>query len=318
MIWLKQIRPIHIIILSVIVYAIFIAISDFQDSLSILLHFPILLFAVMLICALINYLIRFVKWHYYLKIIDVKIPVKKSLLIFLAGFSMTITPGKSGELIKSHLLCKDGYPISHTSPVVFAERLTDLFGMIILALIGGIAFGFSPLPLLILLVLLGIVVIIVQYEPLALRTLILLNKLPMISKHNEKIERLYFSSRVLTHGKPLSFGIVLSVISWLFECICLYIALLGIGMPVPILTAVFIFAFSTIAGIIAMLPGGLGATEAVMMALLAKTGVPLADATAATLLARLATLWFAVGIGMVVLAYLEKQGSEKKVEDTNS
>lgn len=308
--WFKRIRPLHIIILSVILYAIFIAISDFKDSLSILLHFPVLLFAVMLICALLNYLIRFVKWHYYLRVIDVKVPVKKSLLIFLAGFSMTITPGKSGELIKSHLLSKDGYPMTHTSPVVFAERLTDLFGMVILAFIGGIAFGFSPLPLLILIALLGIAVIILQYEPLARRTLCLLTKLPVICKHEEKMERLYFSSRKLTHGVPLSIGIVLSVISWFFECVCLYIALAGIGLPVPLLSAVFIYAFSTIAGIIAMLPGGLGATEAIMMALLAKTGVPLPDATAATLLTRLATLWFAVGIGMVVLAYLEKQTSD--------
>lgn len=312
--WLKRIRPIHIIIVSVMLYAIFLAISDFKDSLTILLHFPVFLFCVMLFCALFNYLIRFVKWHYYLQVIDVNVPVKKSLLIFLAGFSMTISPGKSGELIKSHLLSKEGYPITHTSPVVFAERLTDLFGMIILALIGGMAFRFSPLPLIILIALLCAVVIILQYEPLALRTLGLFNKLPIVSKHNEKIKRLYFSSRMLTHGRPLSFGIVLSVLSWFFECLCLYIALLGIELQVPVLSAVFIFAFSTIAGILAMLPGGLGATEAIMMALLTKTGVPLPDATAATLLARITTLWFAVGIGMVALAYLQNQeGNETRM-----
>jgi uncharacterized protein (TIRG00374 family) len=182
--------------------------------------------------------------------------------------------------------------------------------MIILALLGGIAFGFSLLPLLILIVLLVIGVIILQYDPLAMRTLCLVTKLPVVCKHEEKMERLYLSSRRLTHGVPLSLGIVLSVISWFFECVCLYIALIGIGLPVPLMSAVFIYAFSTIAGIIAMLPGGLGATEAIMMALLAKTGVPFPDATAATLLTRLATLWFAVGIGMVVLAYLEKEWNE--------
>ena len=60
-------------------------------------------------------------------------------------------------------------------------------------------------------------------------------------------------------------------------------------------------AASTIVGALAMMPGGLGVTDAGMTGLLQALGGSAMDpaiATAATMLVRLATLWFAVGIGL--------------------
>ena len=52
-----------------------------------------------------------------------------------------------------------------------------------------------------------------------------------------------------------------------------------------------------------MMPGGLGVTEAGMTGLLAAVAhVPLAVATGATLLVRVATLWWAVVVGAIALA----------------
>jgi len=42
-----------------------------------------------------NYLLRFFKWHYYLRQVDIcNIGWADSLKVFLSGFSMAITPGK--------------------------------------------------------------------------------------------------------------------------------------------------------------------------------------------------------------------------------
>ena len=42
-----------------------------------------------------NYLLRFIKWHYYLGQVGIRtISRMDSLRVFLAGFSMTVTPGK--------------------------------------------------------------------------------------------------------------------------------------------------------------------------------------------------------------------------------
>ena len=56
-----------------------------------------------------NYLLRFVRWHYYLHVLGVKVPVGESLLVFLGGFALTITPGKLGEAVKAYVVLKEPY-----------------------------------------------------------------------------------------------------------------------------------------------------------------------------------------------------------------
>jgi uncharacterized protein (TIRG00374 family) len=88
---------------------------------------------------------------------------------------------------------------------------------------------------------------------------------------------------------------------------CLGFALIVGGFPgasVPLGLAIVIYAATTIAGALSFLPGGLGVTEGAMTVLLARsaTGVDRATALDATLLTRLATLWFAVLLGLGFLA----------------
>jgi uncharacterized protein (TIRG00374 family) len=299
----KKIKPIHIIIAAALFYSGFFIISGLLEAIGAIRSFPLWMFFVMLGLASLNYFFRFLKWHYYLTIIEVDIPLKHSILVFLSGFSMTITPAKSGELIKPYILQKFGHEMSHTTPVVFAERFTDLIGMTILVILGSITFGFGLIPILILTGILIFCVFSIQYEPIPLRIITALSRIPRLASQSEKISTLYNSSRLLTTRTPLVITSALSVLSWFFECLCLYVALMGIGYNIPVFDATFIFAFSTLAGIISMLPGGLGATEGVMMVLLTRQEIPLGAATAATLLARAATLWFAVIIGLIAFYY---------------
>jgi uncharacterized protein (TIRG00374 family) len=65
----------------------------------------------------------------------------------------------------------------------------------------------------------------------------------------------------------------------------------------------FIYASMTVAGALSFLPGGLGVTEAGMLALLGQlgTGTGRSVAAAATFVTRLCTLWYAVMVGLVAL-----------------
>src|SRR5262249_28251983 len=89
-----------------------------------------------------NYLIRFLKWEFYLGRLGISDVGKlDSLLIFLSGFVLTITPGKLGEVFKSAVLQRThGVAIERTAPIVVAERLTDAIGVIVLILIGSLGF----------------------------------------------------------------------------------------------------------------------------------------------------------------------------------
>src|SRR5678816_4445303 len=48
-----------------------------------------------------NYAIRFGRWQYYLRVLGIRIETRDSLLVFLAGFALTVTPGKLGEAVKA-------------------------------------------------------------------------------------------------------------------------------------------------------------------------------------------------------------------------
>lgn len=302
----QRIDPIFIILGTVLIYALVLAVSDIQRAVWYILSFPVHFFLLMLSLATCNYLIRFLKWYYYLGILEIRVPLRANLGIFFSGFSMTVTPGKSGELIKSFLLQTYGYPISRTAPVIVVERFTDLLGMCILAIIGAITLGIGIIPIVLVLGIILFPLLILQVERLAERCIDILGYLPILKDNREKLKSLHCSTKSLTSPGPLSVGLILSLISWFFECICLFVTVEGLGFHVSLFNAVFIFAFSSITGILAMLPGGLGATEGIMVLLLSREGVPLAAANASTLLARFATLWFAFFLGMAALFIMRR------------
>ena len=75
---------------------------------------------------------------------------------------------------------------------------------------------------------------------------------------------------------------------------------LGVGL------AIGIYGLAILAGAMAVfVPAGLGGTETVMTGALSAAGLPFASAIAITLVCRLATLWFAVGLGVIALALVE-------------
>jgi uncharacterized protein (TIRG00374 family) len=68
--------------------------------------------------------------------------------------------------------------------------------------------------------------------------------------------------------------------------------------------AVFVLSFSTAVGAVSALPGGLGAAEVSIAGMLTLIlGMPPAEATSATVLIRLATLWFGVALGLITWAF---------------
>ena len=84
-------------------YVGFAAYSGFHKVVDALEHYAWATAAGALCLAAINYLLRFFKWELYLRRLGVRIPIGDSFGIFLSGFSLTVTPGKVGEVLKSYL-----------------------------------------------------------------------------------------------------------------------------------------------------------------------------------------------------------------------
>ncbi|MCX7840409.1 MAG: lysylphosphatidylglycerol synthase domain-containing protein, partial [Anaerolineae bacterium] len=85
-----------------------------------------------------------------------------------------------------------------------------------------------------------------------------------------------------------------------------------------LLAAMFIYAGASLFGAATFTPGGLGTTEGSMTSLLQLVlGASATLAAAATLLVRVCTLWFAVGLGVLALLILGKEGMTVRLDLTS-
>jgi uncharacterized membrane protein YbhN (UPF0104 family) len=102
--------------------------------------------------------------------------------------------------------------------------------------------------------------------------------------------------------KSMLLIVPLSALSWAGEGFALYMALsaMGVAMPGLLSIAIFAHALGAIAGAVSFIPGGLLATEGVMGTFFVCMAVPQSVAVSATFMIRVATLWFAVFLGLVV------------------
>jgi uncharacterized membrane protein YbhN (UPF0104 family) len=294
--------------------AVYVALSVWADASAVkdaLAGFSWAAFAAALGLTTVNYVIRFARWHYYLGVLELEVPLGESLLVFLAGFSLTVTPGKLGEAVKALLLRESrGISAVRTAPIVIAERLTDLVGCLLLAAIGAFTFDVNRTFLLVVtgLILGGLGVI--SIEPLARACLALLTRLPGVGRFAPKLGMFYETTATLVRPGPLLLAVVLAVACWYCECLGFWLIVRGFpGAHIDLFAATFIYAAMTLAGAMSFLPGGLGVTEAGMLALLGKfaSGAGRGVALAATFLTRLATLWFAVVIGLGALVLFARR-----------
>jgi uncharacterized protein (TIRG00374 family) len=99
---------------------------------------------------------------------------------------------------------------------------------------------------------------------------------------------------------------LLSIAGWGAEGVALWVLLGGFGSNPGFWLSEFFYATATLAGALVPVPGGLGITEALLQNQLVHLGkVEPAQATAAMILVRLATLWWAVLVGFVALGVLK-------------
>ena len=277
--------------------------GDFGDTIDDIGDLPVSYLLVGLGLALANYLLRYLRWSYYLSVLKIHAPVGLSMLVFLSGLAMSITPGKAGELVKCYLLnSRTGVPVGRSAPVVVMERLTDVISVIILGLTG---FALLPAPVIaVLAAALGLAVAGMMFA--VSRHALRLTRLPVLSRWSDLLQDSQQGFRELAAARVMVAGIVIGVAAWFAEGLALWVILKGIGAEVALVRALPIYAAATLVGAVTALPGGLIGTEGSMLALLQQSGVARSAASASTVLVRLVTLWFAVVVGLLALLALRR------------
>lgn len=298
-----------IVLLSAIGYLAFSLWGGWHEVVAALVTVGITGTLIALALSLVNYLVRFVRWQKYLSILGHQVYWPESLRIYIAGFGLTILPGKAGEAIRSVFLKNHNVSYPESLAVFFSDQLSNLISIMLLVSVGLWAYPQAQ-PVIIVMGgnILGILLFLQQTKWLQALEAIAQRKLPA------KPARLITSSiEIVLHSKRcfslpmLLYGIGMGLIAWGAEGIAFYYIMHVLGSDMTLQTALFIYAFSMLVGAISFLPGGLGGTEATMVALLMLNNIDQPHAVAATVLIRLATLWFAVALGVLAMSMPERK-----------
>jgi uncharacterized protein (TIRG00374 family) len=296
------------LVLGLAVYLVLAIVSGLEDLRDALSGFDFFLIPAILGLVSLSYAVRFVRWTYYLRLLKVRVPLRANAAIFAAGLSMTISPGKLGEVLKC-VFIKDvaGTPVARTAPAVVAERVTDGTGMVLWGLLGALAFSFGPWLLLLFLALTGVGIAVLRSRRLSLLAEKALRKLPLLDRLAPHVGDFHGASNELLAFRPLVVASAISFLGWGLECAAVYLCALGVGAEEPFLVVVFVFAVSSLAGAASMLPGGIGAAEAGMAGMFtAVAGLSGGLAVALTFIVRLTTLWFATLLGVAGLLLVRR------------
>lgn len=289
---------------TVLVSGVMALLTDGPAMLVALVGFPPLVLVAMLALGLGGFAVRGLRWGMLMRLTGHPTSVSNAIYLQVTGQTMTLTPGRVGEVLKPWLARgMSGIPMTQGVSLVFAERVADLIGVCILSL-GGLSLIKGNRWVL----LAGIVAVVIGsviassdwFHALALRVV---KKQAWAQRHHASADAISETIRLSLTWRTLAWSVPMSVFAWGLEGVGFALCVSALGFTkLNLLTAVSVYAISTIVGALTFLPGGIGLTEASMAGILIAAGMNPGDASAATLITRIATLWWGVGLGWLLLA----------------
>ncbi len=300
-----------VVLLSAAGYLAFSLWGGWQEVVAAIARVGIIGIAITLALSLVNYGLRFVRWQKYLALLGHRVHSPESLRIYIAGFGLTVLPVKVGETIRSVFLKQHGVPYPESLAAYFSEHFSNLISMLLLVAVGLWTYPQAkPLVVILAVLILAALVVLQQSKWLQVIEVFAQNRLPARAGKlvTHGIEIILHSGRCF-RLPMLLYGIALGVVAWGAEGVAFYYIMHLLGNDLTLPTALFIYAFSMLVGALSFLPGGLGGAEATMVALLMLNHAAQPQAVAATVLIRLATLWFAVALGILALTLPEQKKS---------
>ena len=291
-----------IIIGTISLYAILLIISDFTMLSNKIINFKTQFIPLILLLVPCGWLALYVRWNLLIKNSDIRVPFRKNLEIYLAGFTLSITPGKVGELIRSQILkTKFGIPRTKTASLVLVEKLYDLVGAVATSITGIWLFHEAGYVIMMAFALLIVIFILISSRRFFNKFINWSHRFRIMSNFLQPLSESYEVIRNSTRGKIVILASLLSVAYWLITSLAVYFVLLAFGINLNYLSVVSTFTASLILGAASFIPGGIGVAEGSLVGLFSLQGIAVSSSLILVILIRIFTLWYGVTIGFIAL-----------------
>jgi uncharacterized protein (TIRG00374 family) len=261
----------------------------------------------MLAGALASYFVRFLRWRWLLNRAGHGTPFAADLLAYMAGLAFTATPGKVGELVRIRYYDSLNVPPPKVLAAFVLERGLDLLVVLALAClfvrrqdllmtVAGFTFCF-----------IGMIVVLALHPGVfdwVIRRLAGWGFTRM-ARLCQFLRDGLVGCRTWFRPLDILVGALLGLIAWTLTSLSFVYLLDHLDLELPVLESLAIYPLSMLVGAASMLPGGLGSTEATIVALLSLYTADLSLAVLAAVGIRASTLWFAIVCGLLAILRLE-------------
>jgi glycosyltransferase 2 family protein len=254
-------------------------------------------------CSAAYFVLKGVRWHYYLAQAGVRVPIQRTVAAYLAGQWFTFTPG--GEFMRAYLLAgKDKFPV--VAPTIVAQAWIDIVSLAVMATLAVPIFPrLAPAVLPITLPLL--VAVVITAMPPAWRYVGTLSPVRWLRRRYGKSGWGEAASQVVhsLRFRPVVFGLAISIPILFLGTAALYFSAHSIGLvQVNLSQAVAVYSMLLLLGGISPMPQGLGVAESSGTFYFAYLGVDISQALVAVLVFRAATLGLSAVIGLIAFLFL--------------
>ena len=289
------------IILAIGVYSVIIFLSDFSTLVHNLQNIKLEYVLLGIVAIFSGLIVRAFRWSLMIKMLDVKINLKASTLVYLCGTAFGLSPGRLGEVAKSLYLKRlVNTPISKTAPTIIVERFLDVFAILIIALSSSLLIGIENNIIFLGYVALGIFLFLIYQKKYLIKILEKTSSIPLLRKISQK---LIPSVDIIFHLlKPKIFAktFSLSILAWLIESLVIYFVLKSFDINLSVIKSSFIYVISSLIGSSSFLPGGIGTTEGGLLALFHLENISYDNAIAPILVIRIIVLWMTIIFGIII------------------
>ena len=298
-------RLILVLVAVIGIYAVFLFVSDYNIISEKISNFKINYLPLILFFVSVSWIPLIIKWHLLLKNCEIDIPLKKSILVFFSGVAFEITPGQVGSLIKAQILkTSSNIPRTKTVPIIAVEKVYDLISAILASIIGIIILGIEPYLIVIAILVLSVIFFFIYYRPASEIFFKRITKTKFFSKYIDNLSEFHAIFQKSTNVKIATICILLGVTYWFIISTAAYYILLAFDINVlDYLTVLAIYTTSILLGAISFIPAGIGITEGTIAGLLTLNGIDVSTALILSVMIRVLTLWYSVGVGFISLKF---------------
>ena len=317
---MKFYRNFLLVVVSMIVlYIVFLIVSDFNVIREKIFDFKTDYLPIILLLAPLSWIIVFFRWHFLLKNSNIIIPKKENFKIYMAGFAMSVTPGKVGELIKSQFL-KSKYGVSrkNTLPIIISEYFYHMVGVLVVSILGVYYFEFSLYIIILTSALIITTLTIISSETFFKKFVSLISKRNFLKKYVSPISDSHIIFKKSTRGKIFIISSGLSIAFWLTEVLIVYFVFLSFNiLNFEFFKIAAIYTTSLILGMLSFLPMGVGVVEGSLAGFLNYEGIDISIALTLVILIRIFTRWYGVIVGLIFMKLIGGFSKNLFAQDEN-